>query len=204
MGCIAGGKCSASDHTTRHRAENPAPASHRAPVALGRDRLPGWQPGEKKQGKTRTKWHTELFGSPWVSVILAHALHKEVVPWRMRWWTYYCLQGQTWNHSPRQIPGSTHWLKTCFQAFYSLLMQRIHQWSNLQIYIYIYIYIFEKRRKVAYRHCLPVISGLKDEQNLQKIYMVISEITLVFSNTVIIYCFYSWLLMRLSKPWKQQ
>lgn len=66
------------------------------------------------------------------------------------------------------------------------------------------IYIFEKRKKVAYRHCLPVISGLKDKQNLQKIYMVISEITLVFSNTVIIYCFYSWLLMRLSKPWKQQ
>lgn len=65
-------------------------------------------------------------------------------------------------------------------------------------------YIYEKRKKVAYRPCLPVISGLQDKQNLQKIYMTISEITLVFSNIVIIYCFYSWLHITFSKPWKQQ
>lgn len=65
-------------------------------------------------------------------------------------------------------------------------------------------YIYEKRKKVAYRPCLPVISGLKDKQNLQKIYMVISEITSVFSNIVIVYCFYSWLHITFPKPWKQQ
>lgn len=198
MGCIAEGKRSASDHTTRHRAENTAPTSHTALIALRKDKLPGWQLGEEKQGEPRTKWHTEHFGHPRVSAILTHAVHKEVVTWSRRWRTCYCLQGQIWNCSPRQIPGSTHWLKSCFQAFYSLLVQRTHQWSNLQIYI------FQKSKKVAYRHCLPVISGLKDKQNLQKIYMVISEITPEFSNTVIIYCFYSWLLITLSKPWKQQ
>lgn len=199
MGCIVEGKGSASDHTTTHRAENPAPASHTALTELGKDRLPGWQLKKNKQGEPRTKWHTEHFGNPCVPVIFSHAVHKEVVTLSMRWWTYYYyLQGQIWNHSPRQIPGSTHWLKSSFEAFYSLLMQTTHQWSNLQIYI------FEKGRKVAYRHCLPASSGLKDKQNLQKIYMVLSEITLVFSNTVIIYWFFSWLLITLSKPWKQQ
>lgn len=138
MGCIAEGKCSASDHTTRHRAENPAQPPTEPSLHWGRIDCQGGSLGKKKkQGEPRTKWHTEHFGNPRVSVIPAHAVHKEVVPWRMRWWTYYCLQGQTWNCSPRQIPGSTHWLKSCFQGFYSLLMQRTHHWSNLQIYIYL-------------------------------------------------------------------
>lgn len=77
---IAEGECSASDHPARHRAENPAPTSHRALTALWKDRLPGWQLGKKKQGEPRTKWHTEHFGNPRVSVILAHAVHKEVGP----------------------------------------------------------------------------------------------------------------------------
>lgn len=64
--------------------------------------------------------------------------------------------------------------------------------------------MFEKSKQVDYRHWLPITSGLKDNQNLQKLYMVISEITLELSNTVIIYWFYYWLYITLPKPWKQQ
>lgn len=121
-------------------------------------RVAAWE----KEGEPRTKWHAEHFGNPCASVILSCAVHKEVVTGSMRWWTYYCLQGQTWNRSWRQIPGSIRWLKSCFQDFYSLLMQ---QPTSDPIYKYIYL---KKGKKVACRHCLPASSGLKTRKTFRK------------------------------------
>lgn len=127
---------------------NLTPTSHTAIIALGEDKLPGWQPGRGKQGELVTKWHVDCFGYPHISVILTYAMQKEVVTWRVRWWTHYCLQGQTWNLSPRQIPGKTHWLKSCFWDFSSLLTQSA---SNL---IYTYIDFKKVNRWITDISCL--------------------------------------------------
>lgn len=73
------GKCSASDHTARHRAENPAPAST-ALIVLGKDRLPGWQLGKNKekpgQNSIQNTLATPVFQSSSLMLYTRSCLHE--------------------------------------------------------------------------------------------------------------------------------